>query len=160
TSRRFRGGAAKPLCPAVAACSDQLRGVNRMAGRRDEAIWHRRYRASAELMRLIREDTAMTLSKRARSGRASAGAPALAAVCILTGPALAEAGRSIAVVLDASGSMNTKLPDGQTRMEAAKAAVAELAGKLTDDTRLALRVYGHQSSPQQKNCKDSALVVG
>jgi hypothetical protein len=81
-------------------------------------------------------------------------------VCILTVPALAETGRSIVIVLDASGSMNTKLPDGQIRMEAAKAAVADLAGKLGDDTRVALRVYGHQSSPQQKNCRDSALVVG
>src|SRR5262245_54364026 len=74
--------------------------------------------------------------------------------------ARAEPGRSAAIVLDASGSMNTKLPEGPTRMEAAKAAVADLVGKFSPDTRLALRVYGHQSAPQKKDCKDSALVVG
>jgi von Willebrand factor type A domain len=74
--------------------------------------------------------------------------------------AYAETGRSIALVLDASGSMNAKLPDGPTRIEAAKAAVADLVGRLPGDARLALRVYGHQSPTQQKNCQDTALMVG
>jgi Mg-chelatase subunit ChlD len=63
-------------------------------------------------------------------------------------------------VLDASGSMNARLPDGVTRIEAAKAAVADLVGKLPGGTRLALRAYGHQSPTQAKNCQDSALLVG
>jgi hypothetical protein len=76
------------------------------------------------------------------------------------GPAAAETGRSVIVVLDASGSMNEHLPEGGTRLDAAKAAVADLVGSLPRDTRLALRVYGHQSTPDRKNCQDSELVAG
>jgi len=72
----------------------------------------------------------------------------------------AETERSIALVMDASGSMNAKLPEGATRIDAAKAAIADLVAKLSGDTRLALRVYGHQSPTQAKNCQDTALLVG
>src|SRR5882724_10842045 len=78
----------------------------------------------------------------------------------VTAPALAQTARSVLVVLDASGSMNARLPEGQTRLDAAKAAVGELVGSLAPDTRLALRVYGHQSATDQKNCQDSELVAG
>jgi uncharacterized lipoprotein YbaY len=87
----------------------------------------------------------------------------IGAAAIVLGPhadAAAETGRSIALVLDASGSMNTKLPDGTIRIDAAKSAVADLVGRLPGDTRLAFRVYGHQSPTQQKNCKDTQLLVG
>jgi hypothetical protein len=84
----------------------------------------------------------------------------LLAVAIHLPPAAAETGRSIELVLDASGSMNAKLPEGTTRIAAAKAAVANLVGGLGADTRLAFRAYGHQSSPKKKDCNDSALVVG
>lgn len=73
--------------------------------------------------------------------------------------AAAETGRSIALVLDASGSMNARLPDGTARIDAAKAAVASLVAKLPGDTRLSLRVYGHQSSTREKNCQDTAVLV-
>ena len=73
--------------------------------------------------------------------------------------ALSENTRSIALVLDASGSMMARLPDGGTRIEAAKAAVAEMVVKLPGDTRLAFRVYGHQSPTQRRDCKDTALLV-
>ena len=73
----------------------------------------------------------------------------------------AEGGRSVVLVLDASGSMNARLPEGTTRIDAAKAAVADVVGKVAPPgTRLALRVYGHQSPTQRKDCKDTALVVG
>ena len=75
------------------------------------------------------------------------------------GAANAETGRSLALILDASGSMNNKLPDGTTRIDAAKAAVADLAAGLPAETRLALRIYGHQSPTAKKDCKDTALVV-
>src|SRR5262245_21082711 len=78
----------------------------------------------------------------------------------LSNVAHAETGRSIALVLDASGSMNARLPDGATRIEAAKAAVADLVSKLPGDTRLAFRAYGHQSPTKQKDCQDTALLVG
>jgi hypothetical protein len=76
-----------------------------------------------------------------------------------TQPASAQDGRSVALVLDASGSMNAKLPDGQTRIDAAKAAVADLVAKMDAGTRLALRVYGHQSATQARDCKDTARIV-
>lgn len=77
-----------------------------------------------------------------------------------TQAAIADSGRSIVLVLDASGSMNAKLPEGASRIDAAKGAVSSLVGGLSDDTRLALRVYGHGSPRQDKNCKDTELVVG
>jgi Ca-activated chloride channel family protein len=72
---------------------------------------------------------------------------------------LAETGGSNLVVLDASGSMNQPMPEGRTRLEAAKAAVGDFLGALSADVRLGLRVYGHQSSPD-RNCEDSELVAG
>jgi hypothetical protein len=73
--------------------------------------------------------------------------------------AVAENARSIALVLDASGSMAAELPDGTTRIEAAKAAVADLVGTLPAETRLSLRAYGHRSPKQQKDCEDTELLV-
>jgi hypothetical protein len=65
----------------------------------------------------------------------------------------------VLVLLDASGSMNVRLPDGRTRLDAAKAAVADFLGGADPNTRLALRVYGHQSDPHRKDCRDSELVA-
>jgi hypothetical protein len=67
--------------------------------------------------------------------------------------------RSIALILDASGSMNARLPGGVTRIDAAKAAVGDFVGKLPPGTRIAYRVYGHQSPTRAKNCKDTELLV-
>ena len=89
-----------------------------------------------------------------------AGVALALAGAIAGGAAWAETGRSVIVVLDASGSMNERLPEGRTRLEAAKAAVADFVGSLAPDVRLALRVYGHQSTPDKKNCQDSELVAG
>lgn len=66
--------------------------------------------------------------------------------------------RAVALVLDASGSMKENLPDGVTRMDAAKRAVGKLVSTLPGDTRLAFRAYGHQSPTKEKNCKDTALL--
>jgi hypothetical protein len=67
--------------------------------------------------------------------------------------------KSVMLVLDASGSMKAALPDGTTRMDAAKTAVAQLVSTLPDNTSLAFRAYGHQSPQSAKNCKDSALLT-
>lgn len=75
-------------------------------------------------------------------------------------PAKADTDRSIALVLDASGSMKAALPDGKTRMEGAKAAVAEFVGTLRPDTRLSFRAYGHQSPTAKKDCRDTSLLTG
>ena len=73
-------------------------------------------------------------------------------------PALAA--QSIALILDASGSMNAGLPEGRTRIQAAKAAVEEIVEKLPPDVRLSLRVYGHQSPTVKHDCRDTELLVG
>ena len=80
---------------------------------------------------------------------------ACATVCIP-----AHAAQSIALILDASGSMNARLPEGQTRIQAAKAAVAEIVEKLPADVRLSLRAYGHQSPTVKHDCRDTELLVG
>jgi hypothetical protein len=66
--------------------------------------------------------------------------------------------RSVALVLDASGSMNAALPDGAPRMKAAKDAVARLVTTLDPQTRLALRTYGDRSPTAKKDCKDTNLL--
>lgn len=74
-------------------------------------------------------------------------------------PARAESERSIALILDASGSMKTNLADGKTRIEAAKTAVSDFVTGLAPDTRLAFRAYGHQSPTSKKDCKDTSLLT-
>jgi Ca-activated chloride channel family protein len=87
------------------------------------------------------------------------GIAAIASV-IAVNSAIADASRSVSLVLDASGSMNAKLSDGQSRLAAAKSAVADLVDKMDGSTRLALRAYGHLSARSEHNCKDTALLVG
>jgi hypothetical protein len=74
--------------------------------------------------------------------------------------AQAQETRSIALILDASGSMNAKLPAGGSRLAAAKTAVAAFVEKLDPKVRLSYRAYGHQSPTKEKNCKDTELLVG
>ncbi|HZP68600.1 MAG TPA: VWA domain-containing protein [Pseudolabrys sp.] len=75
-------------------------------------------------------------------------------------PAGAQENRSIALILDASGSMNAKLASGGSRIDAAKAAVSAFVEKLDPKIRLGYRAYGHQSPTKQHNCKDTELLVG
>ena len=86
---------------------------------------------------------------------------ALSLFCLASfGYAQAQDSRSVMLVLDASGSMNAQLPDGQTRIAAAKSAVTNLVSSMDPATRLALTAYGHQSERAEKNCKDVALLSG
>jgi hypothetical protein len=78
----------------------------------------------------------------------------------LCGSARADEPRSIALILDASGSMNAKLASGGTRIDAAKAAVTAFVSKLDSSLRIGYRVYGHQSPTKDRNCKDTELMVG
>lgn len=96
-------------------------------------------------MTLIRHSTALAMAF-------AIATPTVAA-------AQAQGSRSIALVLDASGSMKAALPDGKTRMEAAKAAVAEFVTGLASDTRVAFWAYGHQSPTSRKDCKDTSLLT-
>lgn len=84
-----------------------------------------------------------------------------ASLCILSYQAAlaAPSGKSVALIIDASGSMKAKLASGQTRIDAAKDAVETLVGGLPGDLRLALRAYGHQSPTKAKNCRDTELLT-
>ena len=77
----------------------------------------------------------------------------------LPGGAPAQENRSIALILDASGSMNAALGRG-TRIEAAKEAVAAFLAELDPGTRIAYRAYGHQSPRERHDCEDTELMVG
>ena len=63
------------------------------------------------------------------------------------------------LILDASGSMNAKLPNGETRIAVAKRAIKGVAGFMPAQTQLSLRMYGAQSTAHQKNCQDTHLAV-
>ncbi len=62
------------------------------------------------------------------------------------------------LVLDASGSMGGKLGDGAVKLDAARMAVDTLLGKLPDGAVVALRAYGHQSTTDKHDCRDTALL--
>jgi hypothetical protein len=85
------------------------------------------------------------------------------ASCMLPLAALAQscntADRTIALILDASGSMNAKLPNGETRIAVARRAVKGVASLVPAQARLGLRLYGAQSPASQKNCQDTHLGV-
>jgi len=69
------------------------------------------------------------------------------------------ADRTIALILDASGSMNAKLPHGETRIEVARRAVKGVAALVPAQTQISLRLYGAQSPATAKNCRDTHMGV-
>jgi hypothetical protein len=69
------------------------------------------------------------------------------------------ADRSILLILDASGSMNAKLPNGETRIAVAQRAVKGVASLVPAQAQLSLRMYGAQSPSRQKNCQDTHAAV-
>jgi hypothetical protein len=82
---------------------------------------------------------------------------------LLSAPALAQscntADRSVLLILDASGSMNAKLPNGETRIAVAKRAIKGVVGFFPAQAQISLRMYGAQSAAQQKNCQDTHVAV-
>ena len=52
------------------------------------------------------------------------------------------ADRSVLLILDASGSMNAKLPNGETRIAVAQRAIKGVAGFIPGQAQLSLRMYG------------------
>ncbi len=70
-----------------------------------------------------------------------------------------KSGKSVALIIDASGSMQAKLKNGVKRIDAAKEAVESLINNTPADIRMALRAYGHQSHRRKKNCKDTQLLT-
>jgi hypothetical protein len=66
---------------------------------------------------------------------------------------------NLEIVLDVSGSMNTKLGES-TRWRTALDVLKEVVGALPDDLNVGLRVYGHRySSKSAETCRDSELLV-
>lgn len=67
--------------------------------------------------------------------------------------------RNLLIVLDVSGSMNTKLGD-TTRWKTAVNVLTSVVEQLPEDLQVGLRVYGHrQGSTSPRTCTDSELVV-
>jgi len=83
---------------------------------------------------------------------------ALLGMLMCAAPASA-ADRNVALILDASGSMNGRLADGSRKIVAAKSAVADLVQKIPDDVNLSFRAYGHQHHRSKHDCKDTQLLV-
>jgi hypothetical protein len=69
------------------------------------------------------------------------------------------ADRSVLLILDASGSMNAKLPNGETRMAVAQRAIKGVAGFIPAQAQLSLRLYGAQSAASRRNCEDTHVGV-
>ena len=69
------------------------------------------------------------------------------------------ANRSILLILDASGSMNARLPNGETRFTVAQRAIKGVASFIPAEAQLSLRLYGAQSPAKAKNCADAHLAV-
>jgi von Willebrand factor type A domain len=82
---------------------------------------------------------------------------------LLPAPAFAQscntADRSVLLILDASGSMNARLQNGETRIAVAQRAIKGVAGFIPAQAQLSLRMYGAQSAASQKNCQDTHLAV-
>jgi Ca-activated chloride channel family protein len=66
----------------------------------------------------------------------------------------------ILFLLDASGSMYAKM-DNDSRINVAKRLLSKSIDSLSKEknVEIALRVYGHTSPPNQRNCKDTRLEV-
>jgi Ca-activated chloride channel family protein len=85
----------------------------------------------------------------------------LAAALALLAPASAAAQNRALIVLDDSLSMNRDAGNGQTRLEAAKAAVHELLNRVPANSQLGLRVYGSRinHTTAERECKDTQLEI-
>lgn len=69
------------------------------------------------------------------------------------------ADRTVLLILDASGSMNAKLPNSETRIAVAQRAIKGVAGFIPAQAQLSLRIYGAQSPAREKNCRDTHAAV-
>ena len=70
------------------------------------------------------------------------------------GPARAEEGSRVLLILDASGSMRAKI-GGKSKMDIAKDVVGKIVGKWNRADELGLIAYGHR---EKGNCKDIEVL--
>lgn len=77
-----------------------------------------------------------------------------------TDPAKAAAARNLEIILDVSGSMNSKLGNS-TRIGTAQDVLRDLLAKIPDDFNVGLRVYAHRYSYKdpKRSCTDTELLV-
>ncbi|MDB5045979.1 MAG: putative Von Willebrand factor type domain protein precursor [Deinococcus sp.] len=89
----------------------------------------------------------------------------LSGALLLASPATAQAqsrSTTIQLILDASGSMFTRLPGGETRIATAQAVLTDFIGRLPEDPQLnvGLRLYGAAISAGDPGaCEDSRLAL-
>lgn len=69
------------------------------------------------------------------------------------------ADRSVLLILDSSGSMNGRLPNGETRIDVARRAIKGVATLIPGKAQVSLRLYGAQSPARDKNCRDTNRAV-
>ena len=78
-------------------------------------------------------------------------------------PAQADEAPRVLLLLDVSGSMNSKISGGGTKFAAAKRALKRVAAALPAGTQVGLRVYGSEISEDRtknpKACTDTRLVL-
>jgi hypothetical protein len=96
------------------------------------------------LQRLEESPTQMTLSAdQVRELRQAGASPRLIQALQEVRLPLHSDVQDYALILDCSGSMTDKTPDGVTKMNAAKKVVTDLIHRLPDGRRLTFLVYGH-----------------
>jgi len=77
----------------------------------------------------------------------------------ITGPEVALSSLQLELILDASGSMWENV-DGHPKITTAKEVMTQIIQRLPDNSRVALRVYGHRIAPGKAGaCQDSELMV-
>jgi hypothetical protein len=79
--------------------------------------------------------------------------------CVATDSPAASDNKVIELILDASGSMNAKLPGAGSKIDAARSAVEQVVTALPPSTQLAFRAYGHQSPREKHDCDDTQMLV-
>ncbi len=62
----------------------------------------------------------------------------------------------VVLIFDSSGSMAAKLPDGRSKIEAARTIVADTLNKWPTDGKLALVAYGHR---RKNDCSDIETIL-
>ena len=114
----------------------------------------------AILKRLEKSPTTFTLSAEQVAELKKAGASDKLLAAMQGGPKVssqtAELITDIAVVLDCSGSMKEPTKDGKSKMDVAKAVVADLVRKIPDGLNVTFVIYGHEvygPADDPRNCQ-------
>lgn len=85
------------------------------------------------------------------------GEPNVGDLQVKFAPEVQAISRNLEIILDASGSMNTKL-GRSTRWKTAQQVLADLVRQLPADINVSLRVFGHRMGGPA-SCKDTELLV-